>query len=218
MEPPGAAEAAPNPFEGDSDSSSEWSQEPLPADAAATVEEPALPPPPAYFALAAPQPAPAPPSYSALAPPLEPVAEAPEEPREDEDDAAYESEASSVWSQEPGGPDHVVDEPALPPPPAWDALYSAARPPESVPSRPNPESERERAPPAPPTYVAARPAARNASATRRAARAACAARCTVRAAAARGAPSHHWRRTRSTTRRRRRTPTWRGRWPRRAPT
>ena len=63
------------------------------------------------------QPAPAPPSYSALAAPLEPVAEAPEEPREEEDDAAYESEASSVWSQEPGGPDHAVDEPALPPPP-----------------------------------------------------------------------------------------------------
>ncbi|CAH0375560.1 unnamed protein product [Pelagomonas calceolata] len=144
-----ADEAAPNPFEGDSDSSSEWSQEPLPVDEAATVEEPALPPPPAYFALAAPQPAPAPPSYSALAPPLEPVAEAPEEPREEEDDAAYESEASSVWSQEPGGPDHAVEEPALPPPPAWDSLM---RPPEHVPSRPNPESERERAPPAPPNY------------------------------------------------------------------
>ena len=170
-----------------SDSSSDWSPEPLPPSATAPLDEPLLPPPPAYFSLAAPQRSsaaeataspieaseppvadgapPTPPAYFSLA--ASPPEPAPAPPAYDED-AAYESDASSAFSQEPLRND-VADEekePELPPPPAWRALFAAPPPepaePESAPN--HLASEADLAPaaateePAPPTSFALSPA------------------------------------------------------------
>ena len=181
-----------------SDSSSDWSPEPPPPSAAAPLDEPLLPPPPAYFSLAAPQRSPAteataspieaseppvadgaPPTPSAVidtAPPTPPayfsLAASPPEPAPAppayDEDAAYESDASSAFSQEPLRNDVAdeVKEPELPPPPAWRALFAALPPepaePESAPN--HLASEADLAPaaateePAPPTSFALPPA------------------------------------------------------------